>query len=428
MSDSFYADLPAHRHFDVIAELGAYAAVPPDWTVVITDVRGSTAAVAAGRYRAVNYAGAASITALLNTAGDLAIPFVFGGDGATLLLPPALTETVRPILRAVQRVIADDLELDLRAGLVPVRDLYARGARLAVLKHSVSPNYDQAMFSGGGLLLAERLVKDPATEAQYDVGPGPVWDDPERALYAGLECRWEEVPSPQGEVATLLVLARTETEADRLELYRDTLHAIDTAYGDAGAVHPLPLDALRLARHPGHFEVEAAVKAPPAGRAGYRRKIWLQNLLGIVLVRLGLQTQETDWAVYPHLLRGATDFRKFDDTLRMVLSGSAAQREALTMFLEAQRATGHLAYGLHVSDRATLTCLVFNRMGRQVHFVDGADGGYTTAARQLRRQLAEGDPALAPSRNARRVAAGPRPLKVEPADPTVHVADLPATV
>ena len=388
MSDSFYADLPAHRHFDVISDPEAYAAVPPDWHVVITDVLGSTAAVAAGHYRAVNYAGAASITALLNTAGDLAIPFVFGGDGATLLLPPRLAATVAPILRAVQRVIAADLGLHLRAGLVPVADLYARGARLTVLKHAVSPNYDQAMFSGGGLLVAERLVKDPATATQYDVGDGPVWADPERQLYAGLECRWEDISSRRGEVVTLLVLAEGATETDRLGVYRDTLQAIDAAYDGTDAAHPVTLDTLRLARRPAHFALEASVRTDPTARAAYRRKTWLLNLVGAALVRLGLRTQETDWAQYPDLLRAATDFRKFDDTLRMVLSGSAEQREALAAWLDAHHAAGRLAYGLHVSDRATLTCLVFNRMGRQVHFVDGADGGYTAAAQQLKGRLA----------------------------------------
>ncbi|MEP0546238.1 MAG: DUF3095 domain-containing protein [Rhodothermales bacterium] len=409
MSDSFYADLPAHRDFARISDPDAYAPVPADWSVVITDVRGSTAAVAAGRYRAVNYAGAASITALLNVAGDLALPFVFGGDGATLLLPPRLAATVPPILRAVQRVVAADLGLDLRAGIVPVADLYRRGARLTVLKHAVSPNYDQAMFSGGGLLVAEHLVKDLVTAEHYDVGDGPVWDDPERKLYEGLECRWEEISSRRGEVVTLLVLATGETEAERLGVYRDALRVLDATYGDAA--HPVSLDALRLARRPAHLDLEASVRAAPSARVAYRRKHWLLNLLGIALVGLRLKTQETDWEQYPKLLRASTDFRKFDDTLRMVLSGSPEQREALAAWLDGQRKRGRLAYGLHVSDRATLTCLVFNRMGRQVHFVDGADGGYTTAARQLKRQIAR-DRLAEDLRAETRLAEGYAPMEM----------------
>ena len=34
-----------------------------------------------------------------------------------------------------------------------------------------------------------------------------------------------------------------------------------------------------------------------------------------------------------------------------------------------------------------MTCLVFERMGSQVHFVDAADGGYAMAAVGLKKQL-----------------------------------------
>lgn len=388
MSASFYADLPSHDRFDALADPAAYAEVPEDWTVVVTDVKGSTAAVAEGRYRAVNYAGASSIAAVLNAAGEHDVPFVFGGDGATLLVPAPLLPTVTAALRAVRRVVADGLDLDLRVGLVPVRELYARGARLAVLKHRVSDSYDQAMFAGGGLHLAETLVKGPATADRYDAGEGDVWDDPERRLLTGLECRWREVESPHGETISLLVMARGADVEAQLATYRRVLAAVEAAYGGVEALHPITLDRLRLARSPGHFAVEAAVRAAPGRRRGYRLRTAAQGLLGRVLIRLGARTAETDWARYPRLLRDATDFRKFDDTLRMVVSGDPAQRARLVEALEREHAAGALAYGVHVSDRATLTCLVFSRMGRQVHFVDGAGGGYTAAAVGLKRQLA----------------------------------------
>jgi hypothetical protein len=46
-------------------------------------------------------------------------------------------------------------------------------------------------------------------------------------------------------------------------------------------------------------------------------------------------------------------------------------------------------YGVHVSRHALMTCLVFDRFGKQVHFVDGANGGYALAAKQLKQQLAD---------------------------------------
>jgi hypothetical protein len=100
-----------------------------------------------------------------------------------------------------------------------------------------------------------------------------------------------------------------------------------------------------------------------------------------------MKTRETDWEAYPRILREATDYRKFDGVLRMVIAGSTDQRLELERLLDALFQQGTLAYGLHVSDRATLTCLVYERMGHQVHFVDGAGGGYTAAAVPLKERL-----------------------------------------
>jgi hypothetical protein len=93
------------------------------------------------------------------------------------------------------------------------------------------------------------------------------------------------------------------------------------------------------------------------------------------------------WDHYIEKLVATSDFRKYDDTLRMVIAGTAAQRADLTSYLEEEYRAGRLAYGVHVTDRALVTCVVFERMGRQVHFVDGADGGYAMAARKLKKRL-----------------------------------------
>ncbi len=65
----------------------ALPGVPDDWVIVIGDIEGSTEQVE-GRYKSVNLVGAAVIAAVLNALPDLDIPFVFGGDGAALVVPP----------------------------------------------------------------------------------------------------------------------------------------------------------------------------------------------------------------------------------------------------------------------------------------------------------------------------------------------------
>jgi hypothetical protein len=44
---------------------------------------------------------------------------------------------------------------------------------------------------------------------------------------------------------------------------------------------------------------------------------------------------------------------------------------------------------MHTAPSALITCFVKAYAGDHVHFVDGANGGYALAARQLKKQLAE---------------------------------------
>ena len=384
MAADFYARLPAVERFDRLVDGDAYAPLPDDWTVVLTDVVGSTKAVQAGRSRDVNYVGAASIAAVLNAADRADLPFVFGGDGATLVVPPETLGPALASLATLQEHAVDRLGLTLRVGAVGIAEVRAAGHEVAVARYQASPNYAQALFRGTGLGWAEDQVKGPETSIRYAslAQPSDAADP-----YAGLECRWQDVKSPRGETVSLLIEA---VGPDRDATYRTVLGAIARVYDD-DAAHPVALDRLQLAATPGKFGPEVRLRhaeTPLRSRA----RLWALNLIGRVLIRFGIETSETDWDAYPKLFRASTDYRKFDGVLRMVLAGGPAERGVLEPLLESLYQDGRLAYGLHVSDRAVLTCLVYERMGQQVHFVDGAGGGYTSAAvgfKRRRRALAE---------------------------------------
>ena len=373
MPTTFYEHLAPLERFADLVDDRSYEPVPSDWTVVITDVMGSTAAVAAGRYRDVNYVGAASIAAVLNATDQADVPFVFGGDGATLVLPPDQLDASLAALAALQVHARERLDLALRVGVVPVTDIVEAGRTLSIARLQVSPNYAQALFRGDGLSWAEHKVKAPETADRYASTAVPaVSADP----YAGLECRWQDIPSPLGETVSLLVEA---AGPDPDAIYADVLPRIEDIYGPENAQHPVALDGLRLSTEMSRFDPEVRLRRP-ADSVRYRVELWLRNLLGRLLISRGAKTSETDWKAYPEMLRASTDYRKFDGVLRMVLAGTAEQRARLETFLEARYQAGEVAYGIHVSDRAVMTCLVYERMGRQVHFVDGAGGGYTSAA------------------------------------------------
>ena len=88
-ADAFLSKVPTFASFSQIADPSLYEPVPDDWTIGLSDVVRSSAAIEAGRYKAVNMAGAAVISAVSNAVGHGAFPFVFGGDGASFVVPPA---------------------------------------------------------------------------------------------------------------------------------------------------------------------------------------------------------------------------------------------------------------------------------------------------------------------------------------------------
>ena len=86
-ADTFYSQMSCFQEFTKLFDTSNYHPAPPDWWVVITDVKGSTQAIEDGRYQDVNTIGAATIASLQNAMDGEPFPFAFGGDGATAVIP-----------------------------------------------------------------------------------------------------------------------------------------------------------------------------------------------------------------------------------------------------------------------------------------------------------------------------------------------------
>lgn len=385
--EHFYEKLPVFEDFASITDEAHYQPLPDDWHVVVTDVIRSTAAIAAGLYKQVNIVGAASIAGVLDVVKPLRVPFVFGGDGATLCVPGSVLEPVRQALIATKRMARDEFGLVLRVGIVPVSDIQTAGHRVLVARYRVSDHYTQAVFTGGGLALAEARVKDEEKGRAYRLELG---DAEPLGRFSSLECRWENIPSPHGETIALVALALSPAPERRAAVYDELIREIRRVYGDAETWHPVRLERLRLTRSNRKLAVEAKLRSFGRGRL-FRLRYWLrlkaQMAIGYVAFPRKMTLGGVDWGQYQRDVVANTDCRKFDDLLRQILSGTSRQRQELTGFLEERHGQGELVYGIHAASSALMTCLIFNRHGEHVHFVDGADGGYAMAAAQMKQQL-----------------------------------------
>lgn len=395
---TFFQEIPVMKRMIDIADLSLYRDVPEDWLIAITDVRGSTKAIAAGKYKAVNCVAAATITSILNSAPEIEFPFSFGGDGASVVVPPEVEAQVRQALAAVKRLARDQFDLDLRIGLVPVQDVLAGGRRVSVGKVYISEQFQQPVFAGGGLDYADQLIKDPATEARYAVTER----GDERADFSGFECRWNRHPAQHEEVISLLVQATgAHDQLERYQIYRDVLQLIEAIYGDVARRHPVDEQLMRVALHPEMYQFEVSVRQEERSwRKSLQLMFW--SIAGYIRWRF----VDKIWERYRSIVHQATDHEKFDDMLRMTISGTSTQREDLVARLEARHQAGDLVYGLHKATHSLMTCLVFDRFGRQVHFVDADEGGYAAAALELKAQLKALQVSVRPERDETETANG----------------------
>jgi len=384
--ERFFAGLPEIHEFPQVVDQRHYTEAPSSWHVLLTDVRGSTKAIEAGRYKDVNALGVASIVAIRNAIPDLELPYVFGGDGATLLVPGSRLAPAEVALRGVQKLAREAFALDLRVGAVPVADLRAAGHAVRVGRYRASPQVCFAMLAGTGFTIAEGWLKDPGRGARYLVSGQGAAD----ASFEGFECRWQPVDSRRGTIASLLVSALPRSEPERAQVYRAVISRIEQVIG-GGDSRPLSLRGLRLGGLGGDYSTEARVRSGQASGsafAGAHARARKGAFVGRVLLGLRARAGSFDGAQYRREVIDNSDFRKFDETLRMVLDLAEAELQKIVAFLDAEHGSGRVAYGVHRSSAALVTCFVRSYAGDHLHFVDGADGGYALAARQLKGQLA----------------------------------------
>jgi len=394
-SARFYEDMRSFDDFAGFTDLGRYRPLPGDWQVVIADIRGSTKAIAQGRYKDVNMMGAACITAVLNALKAFdpvtVVPYVFGGDGATLAVPSFAVAEVRQALMRTRVLCEAQFGLEMRIGIVPVVDIRARGCDLLVVKFRLSPGNYLAMFSGGGIELVDTMVKDEVGGAVYRIEET---DDADTPDLDGLSCRWTPVHTLNGRIVSLLVRAPAMDADARTQAYSKVTGRISSALKqDLADMSPVSDRRFEFHWPPPAAITEARTTASGPGLWPFFRRLMFilsQSAVQYMLHRFNGRAGSYDAPSYKLEMIANTDFRRFDDVLRLVLDCSIEQVAALEKCLAALREEDGIAYGMHIADTALMTCLVFSiEESEHVHFIDGGDGGYAMAAKQLKSQLAD---------------------------------------
>jgi hypothetical protein len=381
--DEFLKNLPVFLHFEDVADPTLYRALPDGWALALADVIDSTGAIDAGRYKAVNMAGAGVISGVLNALGRHDLPFVFGGDGAAIAIPSQQIEAAREALSKVQSWVADDIGLTLRAAIVPVSAIRDNGLDVRVARLKASPDVSYAMFSGGGNHWADEQMKQGAFLIQQ-AGKG------ERPDLTGLSCRWNPIKATQGHVVSIIALPGPK--GDELAFREIVAEIVALANEDGRGGHPIPVEGPALGFIREGLLLEASALSAYRDRVSQLRNgawVMFQTVLIAVLYALKKPVGRFDPIQYKRAVASNTDFRKFDDGLKMTVDVDGERLKKIKSRLEGAAREGICFYGLHEQDTALMTCIVPSPLSKDhMHFVDGGEGGYARAATKLKMQMA----------------------------------------
>jgi hypothetical protein len=353
-----------------------FKAVPSDWHVIITDIKGSTKAVANGLHETVNLVATGSIVAVLNLAykANITVPFFFGGDGATFIVPDAIFQPAMQALLTYSENTLDNVGLALRTGAVSVADIYREGQHLLISKNKISTTLTIPVLLGTGLAYAETIIKEEnylfSCERDEDCVPD----------LNGMQCRWDKINPPEknNEIVTLLIIAAEGVEQP--EAFRKVFLVLDEIYGVPRHRQPISVSKLKLNTSFSRLGSEMKAKI---GHISVFKFIntWVTNLYGFIYFRTGKGLR------YLKKLVEMSDTLVIDGRINTVISGTEHQRLQLSKELNLLEKNGFILYGMYVSASAVMSCYVRDLEDGHIHFVDGSEGGYTKAAGMLKTKL-----------------------------------------
>jgi hypothetical protein len=261
--------------------------------------------------------------------------------------------------------------------MMTVAEVRAAGFDARVAFWQASDHVRYAMFTGGGMEWAESQLKSGA------IGLLPAAADEEPDL-TGLSCQWGPILSTQGKILSLIVKRTPDASEVRFAEIASRVIAI---LEEVPRFSPVPADGPDVRWPSSNIALQSRIAHK--GYPGWVRHLRVFMTAGLIwlVFKLGVRIGRFDPGRYRREIAVNTDFRKFDDALMMTVDCSPDTAARLRAILDEAAVKGVVRYGLHTQDEALMTCAVPSVLtSHHMHFVDGADGGYASAARQLRGQ------------------------------------------
>ncbi len=374
---SFYAKLPLHKVGleALFASDSYFAPLPSDWFVLVADVKDSTLAISNNQHNEVNLAATGCIVAVLNCLKEEEkdkVPYFFGGDGATFLIPHSYKNRLIKVLKQQKEHVKLQWNLDLVVGYMEVIDVYNEGCNLQLARLKLNNFLQIPVVVGSGLKFAEELIKKTFRTASSEQKPTKIPD------LQGMECRWDKIAPPTTDRSILCLLVHCLNEQQQRQIYFEVFSKLTEIFGNLDERQPISTPKLRL---DATFEKVKREMFASIGR--YSLRYLVKKIFGTYLGKLYFKYSK-EGKLYLRKTKEMSETVMIDGLINTIIAGTDEQIEALKSYLNTLELKQKVVYGLHITHSSIMSCYVVDRKHKHAHFIDGTEGGYTKAAEMLK--------------------------------------------
>jgi len=364
---------------DALANESCFSDVPITWHVVVVDILNSTQAVNEGKHHQVNLTATGAIISVLNTIRkekqNIEIPYFFGGDGATFILPTMLLDKIIVVLKNYSIHIKRNTNLILRVGHISVEDLTNQQSGLKIFKHQLTEQLAIPIVIGNGLKRAEEIIKN--TFLENDVANFKV----DLLNLEGMQCRWQQINPIQTKKKVICLLIDAINETNQRDIYRAILTQMDILFGIFESRQPIKSKSLKL-----NFSISKIWQEMKISLANknliYLIKNWLATLVGKFYLNLS-----PDGKQYLKQIGQLSHTFMLDGMINTIFTAEQNKIDLFIDYLNQLENDKKIIYGIHVTHASIMSCYVLDKKTKHAHFVDGTEGGYTSAAKMLKLKL-----------------------------------------
>lgn len=265
---------------------------------------------------------------------------------------------------------------ELKIVHVSVEEIYRENIELKIAKVRVSEIFNIPKVLGDGLQFAESLVKD---EDDLEIEKLPVDEMP--LNLDGMECKWNRIRPPEDDQEVISLIVSGIDKTDIAGTFSEVLKTIDSIYGSPIRRKPISVKRLQLNSSWKQINSEMQTKL-----GHYNNLYFIKNWFKTIFGRFYLTKTEIGKNYLERLVQ-LTDTLTIDGRINTVITGTPQQRKNLILLLDQLENSGKIKYGLQVSKASVMSCYVKDMAtDDHIHFVDGADGGYTKAAVNLKKK------------------------------------------